>query len=464
MPRSPRRAIRSGAAVPWVLLGMGFAALIAVLAWTRAWSHRDRAAQQAATWQAQLLAETALACAEDSVAAMLDASAGPSGASAPGAAATSPSALVAATTPATQQTAPTAPECPLPPGTRGELEYGIGDGKLLIPVTATGSFPFGRRAIVRTIHATLSGALDRALFGAAVTRCPAGNAPLDVSGTRIVGRVRATGHDSIPRSVSIGSYLPTRAIADTALVVARMKEAFAAPDVVAGGAAYSPARRLPERDEIVHASLGGTIEVDLEGPIGGESWTPPEGRTLLVEGDVFVRGRIRLRNWTILASGAVLLEDRAVLEGGYVYAGKGAALRGDAIVSGQILARGGLAVSERAKLSGITVAACGGDSARVVLDGSAASRAYLLAMGPGASLAVGKDAVLEGVAISEGTLRVDGALHGAAVASSYRCGRGLDECTGQGTFDRSRLPADFVVPAGLPGSTALRVAAWSLAP
>lgn len=463
MTLRPRRAVRSGAAIPWVLLGMGFAALLAVLAWTRAWTHRDRAALQAAGWQAQLLAETALACAEDSVAAMLDAGSGAAGASS-STATPSSAALLAATSPALEPMLPTVPDCPAPPGAPGELEYEIGEGRLLIPVSATGSVPFGNRTVARSIQATLSGALDRVLFDAAITRCPAGNRPLDVTGSRISGRVRATGHDSVPRNVSIGSYVPARALADTATVATRMKDAFAAPDAIAGGAAYSPARGLPGGDQVVHVGVGGSVEVDLEGPIGGEAWAPGPGRSLLVEGDVFVRGRVVLRDWTILASGTVTLDDHVVVEGGFVYAGKGAVLRGDASLSGQILARGMLVVSERAQLAGVTVAACGGDSAKVALDGSAVSRAYLLALGGGASLSVGRDAILEGVAVSEGWMRVDGALHGAAVASSYQCGRGADDCTGPGVFDRPRMPADFAVPVGLPGSKALRVAAWRSGP
>lgn len=466
MIRARGRSTRSGVAIPWVLAGMGLAGLLGVLAWNRAWSHRERAALVAAQWQAQLLAESALACAEDSAWSLLNAGtrARPAKDSAGG------TALDGALGSGGLAASPDdsgAENCRLPPGVSGSFGFGLGAGSLLVPATSWGEVRFGDRAVRRAMRATLSGSLDKALFGAAVVQTPQAPVPLDVSGARVVGpvRVRAagtapSGMEALPAGVTVDAYVPARAVRDTLVLGNRMREAFRADDALQGGAAYSRGRGVPDRDEIVHVGAGVPVSVEIEGPPGGASWELPEGRVLIVEGDVTLRGAVRLRGWTVLASGGVLLDDRAELLDAVVYAAKGVRIRGEASASGQILSRSSLAVSERARLVGATVALCWGDSARILLDGSAASRGYLAALGSAGDLQVGRDAVLEGVAVSGGTLRVSGAVRGVSVSPAFRCGRGADECLGDGTFDRSRIPADFVVPVGLPGARGLRVAWW----
>ena len=436
--------------MPWVLLGMGFAAAVAVLAWNRSWTHRERAALQAAGWEAQLLAESAFACAADSVWSMLR-----SGTSDPVPRDTSArSSLDSALDVGSTDSAPD--PCPPPPGSRGTFSFSIGDGNLLVPVVATATVPFGSRTLSRSVHAILSGALDRALFGAAVVQTEKSPTGLSVAGSRIVGGVREA-----VAGLTVESYVPLRAAADTSVVARTMKEAFGQQDVFSGGAAYSPGRGFPDRDEIVHVGIGGVVEVDIEGPLGAPGWKPPPGRVLRVEGDVVVRGRVLLDGWTIQASGDILLEDDAVVEGGFLYAGKSLIMRGDASLSGQILARRSIELSEQARLTGVVVALCGGnDSGRIDISSSRPSRGYLLALGANAALTLGRDAVLEGIAISGGRLWNQGAVHGVAVARAFRCGRGEENCTGSAVFDRSLLPSDFVVPVGLRGATGLRVASW----
>lgn len=451
--------------MPWVLLGMGFAALVAVLAWNRSWSHRQRAALQAASWQAQLLAESALACAEDSVWAKLKS--GTAVVPKPDSAKTAlDSALGSGGLGPGSDSA--ADPCPLPPGARGAMSFSIGDGTLLLPVVAKGEVPFGRTTLARSIRASLSGALDRVLFGAAVTQCTKGASVLNVSGTRIVGgvRVRADaqpppGFGKLEDGITVASFVPMGAVQDTAAISNRLKTAFQGSDVFSGGAAYSSSRGFPDRTEIVHTGVGGKVEVDIEGPLGGADWRPPAGRVLMVEGDVVVRGRVVLDGWTIMASGRISLEGDAKARDAMLYAQGGVEMGGDAEFSGQILSGGPLGISERARLSGGVVAMCWGrDSGRISLAARVPSRGYLVALGGGAELRIGRDAVLEGVAVSAGTMRVEGAVHGVAVAGSFRCRSGVEDCTGTGTFDRTLLPADFVVPLGLPGAQGLRIASW----
>ena len=467
-----RGAIRArrGSAMVWVLSGMGLAALIGGLAWTRAWTHRDRAAVQAARWQAQLLAESALACAEDSVWAMLNGGTAVARSTDTSAGTRLDSALAGAAPVSDSASS----SCLPPPLVRGEFEYSIEDGTLLVPVHASGRVPFGSRTIDVSIRAMLAGALDRDLFDVAVSHFgPLKSGSFDVSGANIVGGVRVkvsgsplSGTHPQPRGIELTSYVPTRSAKDTTILENVMREAFRSDDAFSGGAAYSSARSFPDRDRIIHTGggEGREVSVEIEGPLGKPGWTAPAGRTLVVEGDVTVRGRATLEGWTILVRGKVVLEGDARLREGVLYAAKGVVLAGDASFQGQILSPTSLEIHERARLEGPTVALCwSADSGRVVLDGSAVSDAYLVSLGSTGRVEIGRDATFEGVVVSNGTLRVDGRVHGVAVASSFRCGRGEDDCTGQGVFDRTRLPSDFAVPVGLPGAKGLRVVSWESA-
>jgi|GEM_PF-1240099 len=460
-------ASRRGAAMPWVLMGMGLAALVGVLAWSRAWTHRERANLQAAQWQAQLLAETALACAEDSVWAMVNGGGG-------GAAKSSDSGFTKLDSSLARGVDSAASSCPLPPGMRGTLDYSIEAGSLLVPVHASGEMSFGSRTIRRSIRAMLSGALDRDLFDVAVSQwVEAKPAVLDISGTRIVGKIRVrtsgtppSGMEAQPKALlGITAYVPNRSAQDTAILENRMKEALRSSDAYSGGAAYSAGRSFPDREEIVHAGggEGREVQVEIEGPLGAPGWTPPSKRTLVVEGDVFVRGRVMLDGWTILAKGRIVLEGNAKLRESVLYAAKGVFLQGEAVFQGQILSFRTFEVHEQARLTGPSAVLCWAkDSGKVVFDGSATSNGYLVVLGGAASLKIGRDATFEGVAVSGGSMQVAGRIHGVAVAGSFRCGRGTESCTGSGVFDRSRLPADFAVPVGLPGAQGLRVATWEL--
>jgi len=452
LPPAPTTTPRRGAAMPWVLMGMGLAMLVGVLAWTRAWTHRDRASLQSARWSAQLLAESALACAEDEVWERSR-----------GAATTRPDSTPAgAKDTSARALTESVDSCPVPFGGRGTLERTIEDGDLLVPVLATGEIPHGSRTVRRSIRAILGGSLDRALFDAAVSQLRESTPPLDVTGSRIVGRV---GTKPVGQ-IGLASYVPTSRALDTTVLSARMKEAFRAEDAFAGSGRYGKGMRFPERDEIVHTSFGsGGAEVVVEGPNSRDSrWKPPEGRTLIVEGDVSVRGNVDLEGWTILARGRIALERGSRSRHVLLYAERGVVVQDDAVVQGQILTFRTFEMHDETRLLGPSVAIClsGAEAAKVLLDGRSKARVYLVATGGTSSVRIDREALLEGVVVAGGTLRVDGTVHGSALAERFDCGRAETSCTGSGTFDRTALPVDFTVPLGLPGAQGMRVASWEV--
>lgn len=447
--------------MPWVLGGMGLALVVGVMAWNRAWGHRQRAAFQSAQWQAQLLAESALACAQDEVWARFQG----------GTAAKPESTRTLGTAGPEPQPADS---CPVPFGGRGSLSYEIEEGNLLVPVLAEGEVPFGDRTVTRSLRAVLAGALDKEMFDVAVSQWIASTPPLDISGSRIVGKIRIASEGEPPTGIlkqptgplSLTSFVPTAGVLDTSVLSARMKEAFREEDALSGGATYSRGGGFPDRDRIVHTSFGsGAAEVVLDGPLGsGSRWNPPEGRTLVVEGDVILRGHLELVGWTILARGRVSMAGGVRVRQGMVFAEKGVSLSEDATFQGQIVAFGDLELLGESRISGPTVALCwaGEKGGEVSLNGTSRANAYLVALGGASKVEIGRESLLEGVVVSQGTLRVDGKVHGVAVAGRFDCGRAATSCTGTGTFDRTLLPPDFAVPLGLPGARSMRVARWEV--
>lgn len=447
--------------MPWVLGGMGLALVVGVMAWNRSWGHRQRAAFQSAQWQAQLLAESALACAQDEVWARFQ-----------GGTSAKPNSTwtTAGTGPAPQQV----DSCPVPFGGRGSLRYEIEEGNLLVPVHASGEVPFGERTVARGLRAVLAGALEKEMFDVAVSQWVSSSPPLDISGSRIVGRIRIAAEGEPPTGMlkqpvgplGLTSFVPTAGVLDTTVLSQRMKEAFRSEDAVTGGGTYSRGGSLPDRETIVHSSFGsGTAEVILDGPLSASSrWTAPSGRTLIVEGDVVVRGHVDLDGWTILARGRISLERGVRVRQGVLFAERGVELSQDALFQGQILAFASLKLLDRSRIAGPTVAVCwaGEKGGEVVLDGLSRANAYLVALGGASTVLIGRESLLEGVVVSGGTLRVDGKVHGVSVAGRFDCGRGATSCTGTGTFDRTLLPPDFAVPLGLPGARSMRVARWEV--
>ncbi len=456
--------------MPWVLTGMGLSMLVATLAWNRAWTHRERAAILSARWQAQLLAESALACAEDELWARRSAVVRPDTGRDSG-----------KVRELGRDAADSVPDggagvvdsCPVPPGVHGTMSAEIGEGALLAPVSAVGTVRFGRRDEVRSIRAVLGGSIDRELFDVAVSQWTTTTPPLDISSSYIVGNIRVrvdagsppSGMFAQPRArLGITAYVPESKALDTTVLQSRLKEAFRRPDALLGSAWYGPSRALPRGHEVVHTSFGkGASIVVLEASRGGAVWSPP-ARTLLVEGDVTVRGDVLLEGWTILARGQVSLERGARLRNGLVYAERGVVLMDDAEFQGQILSFGAFSVLDKSRILGPSVALCWGSdsSARVLFEGDSRSKVYLVALGGGSTVEVARGALVEGVLVSGGTLKNSGRIHGAAVAGRFDCGRGATSCTGWGEYDRSKLPPDFAIPLGLPGSKGLRVAAWEV--
>lgn len=452
-PAPTKGRFRRGSAMPFVLAGMALAIGIASLAWQRSWSRRTTSAHATLSWQAQLLAESATACALQEALAR------------------SVSGAVRDTTardttlkpkPVLADTADTA--CGFHRGAPGAMAWETPAGSQLLLLRASGTVTESGRPLVVSMRSTWGGDPPPDPFSPALSLWDPKSSPLSATG-RISGAARVRYDPPSPGTVAhktggIQQFVPASLGNDTARAFERMILAFRSEDAHLGGESFTPQRPPPDRDSLVY-TVG---DVVFDAPWTGEEWDPGRPRTLFVEGRVEFRGRLHLRGWTVFAQGPVVVQDDADLEGVDVVSRRGIRIADRARASGQFLSGGAVVVSGQARLAPPAFVACwpgeGSDSVpRFSLLDRAQADAYAVALGPSAQARIATGAVLRGVAVSGGTLRNDGRLEGLAVAGRLDCGQGDRNCS-NGSFLRDRLPADFAFPLGLPGNRGFRLVAW----
>lgn len=430
-------------------MGMTLAMGLATLGWQRSWGARERAALACRAWQAELLAESGLACAVDlaadrsSVAPTADSGQDSSG-SAPG-----------------RRLETARSECAFRGGDPGTFSWEPPAGDLLVSVRATGTAGRGR-PLERTLEAVLSAAPDPDLFAPALVLFARGSGLPELRG-RVRGNVRVALSEPLPAGFEpqgngrIGFYVPASVGDDTVRASLAMVQAFRSDEARLGGATYTPSRPPPAGDRLVH-TLGAVV---LEGPRSGDPWILEGPRELFVEGDLELRGRVVLRGWTVRATGSVTLSDDAALLGTTLYCRGSLALSDRSRLQGQAIATGRLELAGTARIDGVASVAPGGaDAPGIYLLERSRAELYGVALGGAGRVEIGSEAVFSGVAVAGGLLRIDGALRGVGVAGRLDAGEGDRNAMGTGSVDRDALPPDLAFPLGLPGSVGLRIASW----
>lgn len=457
IPRSvPAResSPRTASAMPMVLFGMALAILIATLGWSRAWTRRTVSAHRSLAWQSRLLAESATACAlQDALARQKQAATDSTSKD-----------TTRKTTVSVQDT--TGSVCSFHGTPPGGISWDPPAGTQLLSIHAKGTGSESGHPLVAQMFSTWGGAPPPDPFSPALSLWDKSAAAPQLRG-KVRGKVRvngdaANGFEAQPSGGQISQFVPSSLGADTVAAAARMASAFRSEGARMGGDRFTPSRPPPGGDSLVY-TLG---DVVFDAPWSGETWNPGGGRTLLVEGRVEFRGRLKLEGWRIYAKGPVVVQDDADLSGVDIFSLGGVQIADRARVSGQILSRGSIAVSGRAKLSAPAFAAVwrgkGSDSVpRIALRDRACATAYAVALGSAAEIDLGGGTDFRGVAVSGGLLRNESTIRGLAVAGRLDCGQGTANCS-QGNFDRTALPSNFAFPLGLPGNLGLRLLSWEL--
>lgn len=445
-----------GSAMPMVLGGMAVAIGLATLAWNRSWSRRTTSAHADLAWQSQLLAESGTACALQEALAR-------AGAPKPDTSTKKDSSLKPIVT--IRDTTDTA--CVFHGGAPGEMSWDQPAGTQLLTIRATGTVLESGKPLETIMRSTWGGNPPVDPFSPAISLWDRNGTSLNLTGT-VQGQVRVNFATAPSGTVKhktggIDQFVPTSIASDTAVAVARMNEAFRSTEGRMGGESFTPQRPPPDQDSIIH-TMEGALTV-FDGPFAGAPWDPGRARILFTEGRLEIRGKTRLRGWTIYSQGTVVIQDDAEVSNTSIFGAGGVRIADRASFSGQILSAGTVSLSEDARIGAPSFVACwrgrGRDSVpQFVLSNQAKAEAYVVALGANARIGIARGARLRGVAVSGSALRNEGRIEGLAVSVKLDCGQGDNNCS-NGTFLRDRLPVDFAFPLGLPGSSGYRLVSWS---
>lgn len=451
------RCIRRGSAMPMVIFGMAVAIGLATLAWNRSWSRRTTSAHADLAWQSQLLAESGTACALQEALAR-------AGAPKKDTSTIKDSAKKSIVT--IRDTTDTA--CVFHGTAPGEMSWDQPAGTQLLTIRATGTVLESGEPFKTTMRSTWGGNPPVDPFSPAISLWDNRGNSLQLSGT-VQGQVRVNFATAPPGTVKqktggIDQFVPTSIASDTSVAVARMNEAFRSPDASWNGCTFTP-QRPPEANKDSLICTGETATTVFDAPWAGDPWDAGRPRILFSEGRLELRGKLRMRGWTIYSKGTVVIQDDAEVSNTSIFSAGGVRVADRAKFSGQILSSGTVALSEDARMIAPSFVACwptkGRDSVpRFVLSNQARAEAYVVALGANAQVGISRGARLRGVAVSGSSLRNEGRIEGLAVAVRLDCGQGDNNCS-NGTFLRNRLPVDFAFPLGLPGSSGYRLVSWA---
>lgn len=444
--------------MPLVLGGMAVAILVVALAWSRSWTRRSVSAHQSIQWQARLLAESGTAC------ALQEAMDRMSGVAPKRDTSTRDSSKAKKLVRIVEDSA--SEDCAFHRLAHGTMSWTSPIGTQILMVRSRGEMTESGKPVSVAMSSIWGGAPPTDTFRCAIHSWSP--LPPNILG-KVSGCVRTRaaplppGMLALPGNLGIMAFEPSGLARDLVVASSRMLAAFRSEQAKLGGDRFSRASPPPAGDSLVY-TLG---DVVFDGPWTGEPWVVAGSKDLFVEGRLEFRGQLKLSGWRIWTTGQVVVQDQAQLEGIQLFTQGGLRIADDATMSGQILSSGGVFLSGNARLASPTFVAVwpgkGADSLpRIFLQDRSRATAYLFASTGSAEIRIARNALLEGVAISGGILRNDGAVHGVvAVGGLLDCGQPGQNCS-NGSFLRDRLPLDFAFPMGLPGNQGVRLLSWEL--
>lgn len=190
-----------------------------------------------------------------------------------------------------------------------------------------------------------------------------------------------------------------------------------------------------------------------------ETWVIRGPGRIFADGEIRLKGRIRLEKVQLLSAKDITLEDSVTGEENSFYARGSIFLHDRADIELEAVAGKDIVLRDRAQTRSGSVllsvggkqAAKGADSLNAVrIVNEARARGFLIAGGANGRVALATPQNrVEGV-IMAGAVWLGGEVHGPVVARKLLCeGTQQRNCLGPGRIDRSRLPGDFVQPLQL---------------
>jgi hypothetical protein len=312
-----------------------------------------------------------------------------------------------------------------------------------------------------TLFARFGKALDDSIFGPALTM-ENSEALEPFPQERIFGAIRlktpSTGIPSLPwpQGLSVATYTAEFTDKKYYALESALQKKLGEQGGESGNGNFSPSDPPDfKKSKDIFFPLG---QVELANT-SDETWILKGPGRIFSNGEIRVKGRIRLVDVQLLSGKDVTFEDTVSGEEISAYA-RGSVFIHDRCKLGiEAVAGKNIVLRDRSQttvgsvlLSAGTKAANGGpDSLNAVrIVNQAVARGFLIAGGSNGRVALATpENVVEGV-IMASAVWLAGEVHGPVVTSKLLCeGTNSRNCLGSGRIDRSRLPADFVQPLQL---------------
>jgi len=329
--------------------------------------------------------------------------------------------------------------------------------RAFLDITSTGVF----RNTRATLFARFGKALEDSIFGPALTLD--NDAPLEpfprgqVSGSMRV-RTLSPGMASLPWSqgFSLVSYIAEFTDKKYYALEASLQKKLSEEGGESGNGNFSPDEPpdFLSRPDIAF-TLGRVEFVNT----GNETWVVKGPGRIFSEGEIRVRGRIRLEDVQLLSGKDVVFEDSVAGEDVSVYARNGVFIHGRCRLGIEAVAGKDIILRDKSQTTmgsvllsvGNRHAAKGADSLNAIrIVNEAVARGFLIAGGSNGRVVMGTPAnVVEGVVMAS-AVWLSGEVRGPVLAQKLLCeGTNARNCLGAGIINRQLLPVGFVQPLQL---------------
>lgn len=336
-------------------------------------------------------------------------------------------------------------------------EVSVDRGRAFLDITAKGAF----RGAAATIFARFGKALDDTVFGPALTLDNAD--PLQpFPQTSIVGPLRLrTAGEGMPslhwrEGFSVTAYAAQFTEKKYLALESALEKKLGDPATQSGAGEFEPGHPPDfSKSKEIAFSLG---QVEIKND-GDHLWVIRGPGKIFAEGEIRVKGLIRLENVTLLSGKDVVFEDSVIGEGISVYARRSVFFHNRCDMEVEAVAGKDIVLEDHCRTAlGSVLLSVGGknvskgpdslNAIRVIHE--AVAGGFLIAGGENGRVVVGTSLNrVEGVVMAA-QVWLAGTVYGPVLARKLLCeGTNTKNCLGDGHIDRSRLPQDFVQPLEL---------------
>ncbi|MDB5049719.1 MAG: hypothetical protein JWO30_2790 [Fibrobacteres bacterium] len=339
----------------------------------------------------------------------------------------------------------------------GTPEVRVDRTRAFLDITSKGKY----RAAEATVFARFGKALDDSVFGPALTMD--NSEPLEAfPADRIFGSIRmrtpSAGIPSVPwpQGFSMAAYTAEFTDKKYYALESSLQKKLGEEGGVSGNGNFSPSDP-PDfvKSENIFFPLGRVELVNND----DRPWVIKGPGRIFCEGEIRVKGLIRLENIQLLSGKDITFEDSITGDGISAFARGSVFIHDRCRLGIEVVAGKDIILQDKSQTTlgsvllsvGNKHAAKAGDTLNAIrIVHHAVARGFLIAGGPNGRVALATpENVVEGVVMAA-SVWLAGEVRGPVLTSKLLCeGTNTRNCLGTGRIDRSRLPSNFVQPLQL---------------